>query len=373
MCDFKTVEKALKITWVNRIQDESQASWKIIPNLLLRKHGGLAFLTKCNFATNTLDLDEKLPLFYKKILDYWCEFKISTGIDSKTDSKNEILWNNRKILVGKKPVFYQNWYNAGITKISDILNQNQEFLKWHELAIRFNLNTPFTTYYGLVNAIPKAWKASLKKPVPNVTHDITVNTLRTSCIYSSLVNTIFVPPTAETKILRHGFTEKTIKKVYLMPFTVTAEVKIIMFQYKIIHNVLPTRATLYRDGISENPICNLCNAEEQTLYHLLINCTLTVDFWVLFQDWWYQKTNETITLSASHILYGWHDWTKHWQVLNYCLLIAKYCIFRTSLRGDVLDFDNFLFFISGKLEILKEIATAKKALPKFYRTWSTLL
>ena len=117
-----------------------------------------------------------------------------------------------------------------------------------------------------------------------------------------------------------------------------------MFQYKIIHNVLPTRATLYRDGISENPISNFCNAEEQTLYHLLINCTLKVDFWVLFQDWWYQKKNE---------------------VLNYCLLIAKYCIFRTSLRGD---FDNFLFFISGKLEILKEIATAKKALPKFYRT-----
>ena len=121
MCDFKIVEKALKITWVNRIQDESQASWKIIPNLLLHKHGGLAFLTKCNFVTNTLDLDEKLALFYKKKLDYWCEFKISTGIDSKTDSKNQILWNNS----------YQNWYNASITKISDMLNQNQEFLKWY--------------------------------------------------------------------------------------------------------------------------------------------------------------------------------------------------------------------------------------------------
>jgi len=37
MCDFKIKEKALKITWVNRIQDESQASWKIIPNQLLHK------------------------------------------------------------------------------------------------------------------------------------------------------------------------------------------------------------------------------------------------------------------------------------------------------------------------------------------------
>ena len=155
-----------------------------------------------------------------------------------------------------------------------------------------------------------------------------------------------------------------------MPFAVTNEVKIIMFQYKVIHNVLPTRATLYRDGTSESPICNLCNAEEQTLHHLLINCTLTVDFWILFQEWWYQKTIETITLSTSDILYGWHDRTKHWQVLNYFLLIAKYCIFCTSLRRDVLDFKNFLLFIPGKLEILKEIATAKKALPKFYRTWA---
>jgi len=157
-----------------------------------------------------------------------------------------------------------------------------------------------------------------------------------------------------------------------MPFAVTDEVKIAMFQYKVIHNVLPTRVTLYRDGISQSPICNLCNAEEQTLHQLLINCTLTADFWILFQDWWYQKTNETITLSMGHILYGWHDRTKHWQVLNYCVLITKYCNFYTSPRGDVLDFQNFLSFIPGKLEILKEIATAKKHFQNFYRTWTFL-
>ena len=144
---------------------------------------------------------------------------------------------------------------------------------------------PFTTYYGLVNAIPKDWKANLTNPIPNVTHaNTTVNSLRTSYVYSSLLNTVFVPPTAETKILRHGFTNTTIKNVYLMPFKVTNEVKIIMFQYKVIHNVLPTRATLYRDGISESPLCNLYYTEKQTLHHLLINCTLILDFWILFQD-----------------------------------------------------------------------------------------
>ena len=144
-----------------------------------------------------------------------------------------------------------------------------------------------------------------------------------------------------------------------------------MFQFKVIHNVLPTRATLYRDGILESPICNLCNAKKQTLDHLLIHCNLTVVFWTLFQDWWHQNTNETaITFSTSYILYGWHDKTRHWQVLNYCLLIAKYCIYRTSLRGDVLDFQSFLVCI---LEILKEFVTIKKTLLKFYRTWTALL
>ena len=146
--------------------------------------------------------------------------------------------------------------------MSDILSQTQKFLKWHEFAMKFNLNILSPHTMAWLTQSQKIGKLILQNPIPNVTHDTTVNSLRTSSIYSSLLNTVFVPPTAETKILRHGFTENTIKNVYLMPFKVTNEVKIIMFQYKVIHNVLPTRATLYRDGISESPLYNLYNTEE---------------------------------------------------------------------------------------------------------------
>ena len=50
MCDFNIMEKALKIAWVYRIQDDSQASWKIIPNQLLHNHGGLAFFNKMQLS-----------------------------------------------------------------------------------------------------------------------------------------------------------------------------------------------------------------------------------------------------------------------------------------------------------------------------------
>ena len=47
-------------------------------------------------------------------------------------------------------------------------------------------------------------------------------------------------------------------------------------------------------------------------------------------------------------------------------------MFRASLRGDVPDFQGFLLSVDGKLEILKEIATAEsKISSRFdYFAWS---
>ena len=45
MCDFSIMNKALKIAWINRIQTQSSAAWKIIPDYS-RLNGNLAFFNK---------------------------------------------------------------------------------------------------------------------------------------------------------------------------------------------------------------------------------------------------------------------------------------------------------------------------------------
>ena len=179
----------------------------------------------------------------------------------------------------------------------------------NEFGQKFQMNVPFTKYYCLVNAIPKPWKVRLTNPAPTTKLSASLND-------SCFLKDVFNPRTVESKILRHGFTEK----VYLMSFTVTKEVKI-MFQYKVIHNVLTTRTTLYRDDLMEDATCNLCYATEKTLTHLLINCVTLAEICTSFQNVWYKKNKRNNKLSGSHILYGWFDGTKHWQVLNYCLYI----------------------------------------------------
>ena len=57
-------------------------------------------------------------------------------------------------------------------------------------------------------------------------------------------------PTCESKIFKHGFTKENIQNVYLLPFTTTKDIKLITFQYKVIHNILPNRVSLFRAGIA---------------------------------------------------------------------------------------------------------------------------
>ena len=114
-------------------------------------------------------------------------------------------------------------------------------------------------------------------------------------MYNLLLKNSFVPPTAEAKILRHGFTPEIVQKVYELPFQIKHDIKITMFQYKIIHNILATKMFLFRANFSDNDICPQCLAEAHSLDHMFLRCSSVVAYWKTFQNWWTNKTKEQLT------------------------------------------------------------------------------
>ena len=82
------------------------------------------------------------------------------------------------------------------------------------------------------------------------------------------VNSKFVPPTAERRMKEDSLKEHTIQLIYSLPFYVIKYTRLAIFQYKIIHHILPTNSTLFRDSIKEHDKCHLCG-ERQTLTHHL--------------------------------------------------------------------------------------------------------
>ena len=57
--------------------------------------------------------------------------------------------------------------------------------------------------------------------------------------------------------------------------------RLTIFQYKIVHHILPTNLTLFRYSIKEHDNCHLCG-ERHTLTHLFVTCSEAQLFWSLF-------------------------------------------------------------------------------------------
>ena len=87
MIDFEIMLKALKLAWIPRlIRTSDNSNWCIIPKHYFRRKegggGGLNFLLRCHYDTNYLN---DLPIFYKKVLDFFNELKILHTYDQKQE------------------------------------------------------------------------------------------------------------------------------------------------------------------------------------------------------------------------------------------------------------------------------------------------
>ena len=313
-----------------------------------------------------------LPDFYSDILKYWQNTRFA--FQKNTSPRNEIIWNNHNIIIDGKAPFYKSWLEKNILRVEDLLDNNGNFLSFNLFSKKFHVKTPFTLYFGLINSLPSSWKLAINGTSPHVVENEKNETkISTKGVYSVMLKKVFKSLTAESKIIRYGFTKDNIHKVYELPFQIKSDIKITKVQDKIIHNILPTKVSLFKAKICDDDICPQCLADRHSLDHMLVRCQLSVSFWNLFQTWWTGKTKENLTLTENMILYGIFDNREHLYSLNYSLLIAKYSIYCSCLQEEKLSFDRFLMLLREKINIQREIAVRNNNLTKFNSIYRFLL
>ena len=149
MIDVETMIKALRLAWIPRLFTPGRKNWKTIPDYYLDKYGGFSFLLRCNYCTKHID---GLPSFYKDILEFFNELKTLYNYDR---GQEMILFNNKEILVGGKPIFIGEWLNNNILFIQDLPNNNGQFMSYQEFKNKFACKTNFLQFYQVLSAIPK--------------------------------------------------------------------------------------------------------------------------------------------------------------------------------------------------------------------------
>ena len=154
------------------------------------------------------------------------------------------------------------------------------------------------------------------------------------------------PPDVERILAEQNL---TVKAIYELPFKVTMENKLRCFQYKVVHNILPTNSKLYKMKLRTSPSCDRCNHPHENLLHLLYECPSTQISWQMVISWWNEKRSGNVTLNATDILYGYKSELNICLALNHYVIIAKYQIFLSGLNKASTSFEIFSLLLKSGL------------------------
>ena len=122
------------------------------------------------------------------------------------------------------------------------------------------------SYIGLCNAIPKHWRKVFRRDNENdvVVSDESVHPFKNSpptCRQARAfyLSKSFQKPTSEVRLVEANFfifTAQTIAALYVLPFELTKNEKLSMFQFKINHHILKKKATNFSRPklVTVNPV-----------------------------------------------------------------------------------------------------------------------
>ena len=149
----------------------------------------------------------------------------------------------------------------------------------------------------------------------------------------------------------------------------TQEVRLKAFQFKILHNILPTNKKLHKMGYRNNPRCSYCRNED-TIPHAFCNCKKVKEIWECFQRLFTNIEGVTMEpLNPETILFGLKNANnstiiKKW---NYLILFIKHTIYACKYGAKVsISWKGILESLKYRFRILKYLSQVAPDRHTFY-------
>ena len=179
-----------------------------------------------------------------------------------------------------------------------------------------------------------------------------------------------VEPTAVAK-WNTMFVNLPWEKIFSHCFSVSSDVQLRWFQTRLLHRLLPTQTYLYKCKISDDPMCNFCQREEQTICHLFAECTFAQEFWRDVRVNVIEKCQHAVNflIDKELILFGVRNNVTSDNVMDSIILYAKFFIYRCKMSGKLPTFQAFVPFLKHKYDIQKYSAAVNSQSTKFKKSW----
>ena len=367
-----------KLKWINRLHGNNN-KWG---NILYKQISNTELLL---LSDSSYIREQIIPtlsnVFWKDVFKSWSDYllKMKRHIKTEEELRAQSVWNNDDIKVANKSVYYRSWYKKGVTFINDFIGEDGHILSFVDFNKKYSLTTNFLSYEGMKRAImAHAKNQNLQisnvsvRPIYPLHIRYIKNTLGSKTLYSTLLNSSFVYLPCYTKwerILNCQYNETDWKIFNTISNKCTPCTHLKWFQYKVIHNILPTKQFLHKIGYLDSPMCSLCKKDVETLDHLFLTCEHASRIWTDLETWMH-SVQIPINFSIEKVILGIKG--KNNNPVNAMILLTKHIIYRSSRNGFIPSTDLVKKEIIKYYNITKCIHLSNRNEETFIRFWSTL-
>ena len=374
--------EAWRVMWIKKAILNPDKIWvKILDNIL----ENISFLDLLRSNTEKeLEKNKRLPIFFQEIFKTWQKIHI-TKAETALDIRKQMIWYNKDLTIEHKHFFWEDWYKKGVVEIGDILDNENNFLSANQLNERYNLNCNFLKSLQIRQALPYSWRNILKENGANreieehrtywvkyKNFEKDICQVKSVHCYWSLMKEITRPPSAVAKWNKF-FTEHILNwnKIYSNPFQTATETTLQSFQYKLLHRIIACNHWLHIIGIEKDQNCRTCKVDD-TLVHFFVQCKPATIFWQNFADWYSRLIGVNTEINYKDILLGKLGNTNTEKTLNYCILLAKYYIYKEKMseaKQDITLF-GFLKMLKSKLNEMYVYSKQENNIENFLTKWN---
>jgi hypothetical protein len=172
------------------------------------------------------------------------------------------------------------------------------------------------------------------------------------------------------QLLNVQFTDNDWKIFNIIANKSTQSTDLRWLQYRIIHNILPTRKFLFKIKYIDSPLCSFCGVYPETIDHLFWHCKVINNIWKQLENWILNEQKIPLKFNMQNVVLGIRN--KNNNPVNAIILLVKQIIYRHSKRSTIPHIDHIKKDIIRYYDITKCIYYSTCNNDKFHSFWSSL-
>ena len=299
---------------------------------------------------------------------------------------NALLWGNSLIKRKNQPIFDSSLVNSNINRVMDIYDFAQnKFMTFNQIVETYRPNFDYLFYLGILSAIPKWWKTSIKIDECELPIDITTRIVQISdkkhvskTVYWTVLQTKH-PVSSVTKTLweydlKCHITDDEWFKLYTNFRKSIKSTKLQYFQYRVLTRALTTNVRLVKWGKCQSNRCTFCHEHPETVIHLLVECKIIESLWKKLEKVIAYFFIVKVLFNKQVIIFNNYN-GKCSSIINQCIATLKQYVYASKCFEKLPQFCEFMtkmsyWYSSEKYLIYQQ--PSEKAWKKFHQKWNNL-